>query len=114
MYTSGCAAYVEALRADDPAVGVGPPEAPEADEVLDDANGSEQRGADTEDGVCTQLVPREAVPHAEVEADGHAHAVEEDERPEPEDTLLARSQAVVERRRMRKVGVIVGDLGVWE
>ena len=106
--------HVEALRTNDPAVGVLPPQPPEADEVLDDTDGTQQRGADTEHGIRTQLVAREAVPHAKVETNRHAHAVEEDERPEPEDALLARPQAVIERRRVCKVGVIVRDLGMRE
>jgi hypothetical protein len=104
--------YVESLRANDPAARVLPPKPPEADKVLDDTDCAEQRCADTEDGVCAQLVSREAIPHAKVEADGHAHAVKEDQKPEPEDALRARPQSVVERRRRRKVGVFEHDLRV--
>lgn len=84
----------------------------EADEVLDNRHGSEQGGADTEDGVGGQLVARQAIPHAKVEADGHEDAVEDDEGPEPEDGLLARAQRVVERRRAGEVRVFVRDLRV--
>lgn len=84
----------------------------EADEVFDNRHGSKQSGTDTEDGVGRQLVARQAIPHAKVEADGHEDAVEDDEGPEPEDGLLAGAQRVLERRRAGEVGVIVGDLGV--
>ena len=86
----------------------------EANKVLDDTNGSEQGGADTEDSVGAQLIARQAIPHAKVEPNGHAHTVEEDEKPEEENGLLARLQRVIEWRRVCEVGVIVCDLGVWE
>jgi hypothetical protein len=83
------------LGPNDPAARVLPPKAAESDEVLNNRNGSQQRCTDTEDGVCRELVARQAIPHAKVKANGHAHAVEEDQGPEPEDGLLPRSQRVV-------------------
>jgi hypothetical protein len=103
---------IVSLGANDPAVGVLAPQTRKAYKVLDNGHGSEQRGTNTEDGVCGQLVARQAIPHAKVHSDGHEDAVDEDEEPEPEDGLLARAQRVVERRGLPEVGVIVRDLRV--
>jgi hypothetical protein len=104
--------HIIPLRSNDPAVGVLAPQADEADKVLDNGDGPEQRSADTEDGVCGELVARQAIPHAKVHANGHEDAVDEDEQPEPEDGLPARAQRVLERRGLPEVGVIVCDLGM--
>jgi hypothetical protein len=104
--------HIVSLRSNDPAVGVLAPQADEADKVLDNGDGSEQRGTDTEDGVRGELVARQAIPHAKVHSNGHEDAVDEDERPEPSDGLPARAQRVLERRRLPEVGVIVRDLCV--
>jgi hypothetical protein len=85
----------------------------EADEVFHNRHSTQQCCADTEDSVCRQLISRQAIPHAKVQADGHANAVEEDQGPEPKDGLLPRAQRVFERRRAPEVGVIVRDLSMW-
>jgi hypothetical protein len=104
--------HIISLRSNDPAVGVLAPQADEADKVLDDGDGSEQRGTDTEDGIGGELVARQAIPHAKVHSNGHEDAVDEDEGPEPGDGLPARAQRVLERRGLPEVGVIVRDLCV--
>lgn len=76
---------IPSLCANDSAVGVLLPQAMEANKVLNNRDGSQQGGADTEDGICRQLVSCQAVPHAKVQANGHEDAVDNDERPEPKD-----------------------------
>lgn len=83
---------IPSLSSDDAAAGILLPQSVEADEILNNRHGSQQGGADTEDGIGGQLVASEAVPHAKVEANGHADAVENNEGPEPENSLLAGSQ----------------------
>lgn len=100
------------LRANDPTARSLLPQPVEADEVLDDRDGSQQGSTNGEDGIGGQLVASEAVPHAKVEADGHEDAVDYDKTPEPEDGLLADPQAIVQGRWSRELGVRVGDLGV--
>lgn len=87
------------------------PQPPEADKVLDDRDGPEGTGADTEDGIMGQAGP---VPQAEVQGDGHAHAVQDDEGPEDGDALLPRAEGVVEGRWVLEVGVCEADLGLGE
>lgn len=101
------------LRTNDSAIRILLPQPVEAHKVLDDRNSTQQRRADTEDGIGRQLVARKTVPHAKVHADGHEDAVDEDERPKPDDGISARSQRVLERRRFAEVRVVVRDLSVW-
>lgn len=105
---------IPSLSSNDAAAGILPPQSVETDEILNNRHGSQQGGADTEDSIGRQLVASETVPHAKVEANRHADAVENDEGPEPENGLLAGSQRVVEWWWTCKVGVIVCDLGVGE
>lgn len=100
------------LRSNDPAVGVLPPQADKAHKVLDNGDCAEQRSANTEDGVCRQLVAGQAVPHAKVHANGHEDAVDEDERPEPDDGLFPCTKGVFERWRLAEVCILVRDLRV--
>lgn len=86
----------------------------ETNEILDNGHGTQQRSADTERGIGRQLVSSETVPHAKVQPNRHEDAVQDDERPEPENGLLARPQRVLQRRRPSEIRIIVRDLGVGE
>ena len=84
----------------------------EANEILDNGHGTQQRSADTERGIGGKLVSSKTVPHAKVQPNRHEDAVQDDECPEPENGLLARPQRVLQRRRPSEIRVIVRDLGV--
>jgi hypothetical protein len=102
------------LRSYHTAIRVLPPQSHESNDVLDNRDGSEQSRADTEDGVGRKLIARQAVPHSKVQANGHAHAVEYDQQPEPKDGLLPGAQRVVQRRRLVEVDVGEDNLCVRE
>jgi hypothetical protein len=104
--------YVCTLRTDYSALGILLPEAVETDKVLDNRDRTQQRSANTERSVGGELISCQAIPHAKVKSNGHKDAVENDERPEPENRLLSRAQRVLQRRRSSEVGVIVCDLCV--
>jgi len=69
------------------------PETPETEDVFTDGGAAETGGGDGEDGVGGEAG---AVPEAEIEGDGDADAVDEDEGPEEEDGAPAGGEGVVE------------------
>jgi hypothetical protein len=101
------------LRPNNPTIRILAPQPRKPHKVLDNRHGTQQRSANTENGVGRQLVARQAIPHAKVQPNGHEDAIDEDERPEVDDGLLALAERVVERRRLAEVGVVVSDLRVW-
>ena len=64
---------------------------PEAEYVFEDTDTSQGGCDDGEDGIRREVC---AVPEAEVESQGHYNRVEQDEKPEDEDTTLPLAQVV--------------------